>query len=225
MVSSASAAPMSVMPAAPILDTVAFANQLAGFEQDEKSAWRELAPMWGIDPGSADPCAAAARQQVRCSKFAGTLSLLRNLGRPGIVALRDANGHTVYATLVGLGDKTATLRAGDQTLVAHTSAFVKAWRGEFGTLWRMPPGYVSPVSEGASGPVVDRLAALLARAGNEPAPEPAQVMDAEMRAKVAKFQSGHGLTAAGRAGPTTFMQLNRATGVDEPRLGGDGVAP
>ena len=201
------------------------ATQLETFEQDERSAWRELAPMWGIDPGSADPCAAALRQQVRCAKFGSTLSLLRQLGRPGIVALRDGNGHTVYATLVGLGDKTVTLRAGDQTLVAQNSAFVKAWRGEFGTLWRMPPGYVSPVAEGASGPVVDRLAALLARAGNEPAPGPAQVMDAALRAKVAQFQSGHGLTAAGRAGPTTFMQLNRATGVDEPRLGGDGLAP
>ena len=62
--------------------------------------------MWGIDPGTGDPCAAAARQQVRCSRFASTLSLLRQLGRPGIVALRDDNGRTVYATLVGLGDKT-----------------------------------------------------------------------------------------------------------------------
>ncbi|MEO6896507.1 MAG: AAA family ATPase [Caldimonas sp.] len=222
---SAAAAPKPVVAAGPILDSAALATQLETFEQDERSAWRELAPMWGIDPGSADPCAAALRQQVRCAKFGSTLSLLRQLGRPGIVALRDGNGHTVYATLVGLGDKTVTLRAGDQTLVAQNSAFVKAWRGEFGTLWRMPPGYVSPVAEGASGPVVDRLAALLARAGNEPAPGPAQVMDAALRAKVAQFQSGHGLTAAGRAGPTTFMQLNRATGVDEPRLGGDGLAP
>ena len=225
LLASASAAPMPAVAATPALDAVAFANQLASFEQDEKSAWRELVPMWGIDTGNADPCAAAARQQVRCAKFASTLPLLRNLARPGIVALRDGNGRTVYATLVGLGDKTATLRAGDQTLVAQTSAFVKAWRGEFGTLWRTPPGYVAPVSEGASGPVVDRLAAQIARIGNEPAPQLSQPMDAALRAKVARFQSTHGLTAAGRAGPTTFMQLNRATGVDEPRLGGDGVAP
>ncbi len=218
-------APRPVVAAGPALDSAALATQLDTFEQDERSAWRELAPMWGIDPGSADPCSAALRQQVRCAKFGATLSLLRQLGRPGIVALRDGNGRTVFATLVGLGDKTVTLRAGDQTLVAQTSAFVKAWRGEFGTLWRVPPGYVSPVAEGASGPVVDRLAALLARAGNEAAPKPAQVMDADMRARVARFQSNHGLTAAGRAGPTTFMQLNRATGVDEPRLGGDGLAP
>jgi general secretion pathway protein A len=222
---SASAAPMPVVAAAPALDAVAFASQLASFEPDERSAWRELAPLWGIDTGTGDPCAAAAKQQVRCAKFASTLPLLRRLARPGIVALRDEKGHTVYAMLVGLGDKTATLRAGDQTLVAQTSAFVKAWRGEFGTLWRTPNGYASPVSEGASGPVVDRLAAQIARVDNEPAPEPSQPMDAALRARVARFQNANGLTAAGRAGPTTFMQLNRATGVDEPRLGGDGVAP
>ncbi|MEO7116306.1 MAG: AAA family ATPase, partial [Caldimonas sp.] len=224
LLASASAAPMPVA-VGPILDSVALSAQLSNFAQDERSAWRELAPLWGIDPGTADPCTAAARQQVRCSKFASTLSLLRQLGRPGIVALRDGNGHTVYATLVGLGAKTVTLRADDQTLVAQNAAFVKAWRGEFGTLWRVPSGYVSPVAEGASGPVVDGLAAQLARAGNQPPPEPSQVMDAALRGKVAQFQSSHGLTASGRAGPTTFMQLNRATGVDEPRLGSDGVAP
>ena len=224
LLASAPAAPMR-LAAGPVLDAAALSAQLSNFAQDERSAWRELAPLWGIDPGTADPCAAAARQQVRCAKFASTLSLLRQLGRPGVVALHDGDGHTVYATLVGLGDKTVTLRADDQTLVAQTAAFVKAWRGEFGTLWRMPSGYVSPLAEGASGPVVERLAAQLAHADNEPAPEPVQAMDAALRSKVAKFQSSHGLTASGRAGPTTFMQLNRATGVDEPRLGSDGVAP
>ena len=225
LLASPSAAPMPVVAAGRTLDAVTFAAQLTGFEQDERSAWRELAPLWGIDAGSADPCAAAAKQQVRCARFASTLPLLRHLARPGVVALRDGNGHTVYATLVGLGDKTVTVRAGDQTLVAQTSAFVKAWRGEFGTLWRTPAGYVAPVSEGTSGPVVDRLAAQIARVDNEPLPETSQPMDAALRIRVARFQAKNGLTAAGRAGPTTFMQLNRATGIDEPRLGGDGVAP
>jgi general secretion pathway protein A len=206
------------------LDVTALKAQLTTIEQDEKLAWRELVPLWGVDPGAADPCTAAARQQVRCSKFVGTLPLLRNLGRPGIVALRDENGRTVSALLVGLGPTTATLRAGEQTLVAKTAAFASAWRGEFGTLWRVPPGYVTAIDEGASGPLVDRLAAQLARLDGQPAPEPPQTMDASLRARVARFQAAHGLSSVGRAGPTTFMQLNRATGVDEPRLGGDFAA-
>ena len=33
------------------------------------------------------------------------------------------------------------------------------------------------------------------------------------------FQLSQGLKPDGLAGPTTFMQLNRATGIDEPQLG------
>jgi general secretion pathway protein A len=204
-----------------VLDTAELKAQLTTIEQDERLAWRELVPLWGIDPGTLDPCTAAARQQVRCSKFVGTLALLRNLARPGVVGLRDENGRTVSVVLIGLGPTTATLRAGPQTLVARTSAFASVWRGEFGTLWRVPPGYVTAIDHGASGPLVDRLAAQLARLDNQPAPEPPQVMDAGLRDRVARFQAAHGLSAVGRAGPTTFMQLNRVTGVDEPRLAGD----
>jgi general secretion pathway protein A len=39
--------------------------------------------------------------------------------------------------------------------------------------------------------------------------------------QVSSFQLSQGLRPDGLAGPTTFMQLNRATGVDEPRLRGD----
>ena len=208
-----------------VLDTAELKAQLATIEQDDKLAWRELVPLWGIDPGTGDPCTAAARQQVRCSKFVGTLPLLRNLARPGVVGLRDANGRTVSAVLVGLGPTTATLHAGAQTLVARTAAFANVWRGEFGTLWRVPPGYVTAIGLGASGPAVDVLAAQLARLENQPAPEPPQTMDAALRDRVARFQATHGLGSPGRAGPTTFMQLNRASGVDEPRLAGDAAAP
>ena len=208
-----------------VLDTAELKAQLATIEQDDKLAWRELVPLWGIDPGTLDPCTAAARQQVRCSKFVSTLPLLKNLARPGVVGLRDANGRTVSAVLVGLGPTTATLHAGAHTLVAKTSAFANVWRGDFGTLWRVPPGYVTAIDVGASGPAVDQLATQLARLDNQPAPETPQTMDAALRERVTRFQAAHGLGSIGRAGPTTFMQLNRATGVDEPRLAGDAAAP
>ena len=207
------------------LDTAELKAQLATIEQDDKLAWRELVPLWGIDPGTLDPCTAAARQQVRCSKFVGTMPLLKNLARPGVVSLRDANGRTVSVVLVGLGPTTATLHAGAQTLVAKSSAFANVWRGDFGTLWRVPPGYVTAIDMGASGPVVDLLAAQLARLDNQPAPETPQTMDAALRERVTRFQAARGLGTDGRAGPTTFMQLNRVTGVDEPRLAGDAAAP
>ena len=94
----------------------------------------------------------------------------------------------------------------------------KLWQGEFGTLWRTPPGYTGALAEGATGPLVDRLATQLAGLAGEPAPPPRQTLDAALRTKIVRFQTANGLSPVGKAGPTTFMQLNRATGVDEPRL-------
>ena len=41
---------------------------------------------------------------------------------------------------------------------------------------------------------------------------------ASLRQRIAAFQAAEGLPADGMAGPRTLMHLNRATGVDEPRL-------
>ena len=46
-----------------------------------------------------------------------------------------------------------------------------------------------------------------------------------LKARVSNFQRAHGLQPDGVAGPTTFMQLNRLSGVDEPRLLVDASKP
>jgi len=203
------------------LDAVALRSRLQTFGVDEKTAWRELLPMWGIDGYSGDPCTAAARRQVRCARFGATLPMVKSLARPGLVWLRDDTGRSTTALLVGLNEKRATLRAGDETIAVQTAALAKVWRGDFATAWRLPPGYVAAVGEGASGPLVDRLATQMASFAGEPPPAPGRTMDAELLAKVGKFQAANGLPAVGKAGPTTFMQLNRVIGVDEPRLAVD----
>ena len=222
----AAVAPMTALGSASASAATDFRTVLKTFGRDERSSWRELAPMWGAAAGAdGDPCSAAARQHLRCSKFAATLPMLRSLGRPGFVNLRDDGGKTVSVVLVGLGSTTATLLAGGRRTTVPLAPLTKAWQGEFGTLWRLPDGYATAIAEGASGPLVDRLATQLAALAGEPAPAGPQSMDAALRAKVSRFQSKHGLNPVGKAGPTTFMQINRATGVDEPRLSADGPSP
>jgi general secretion pathway protein A len=59
----------------------------------------------------------------------------------------------------------------------------------------------------------------LAKLHGEPPPaDNKQAVDAALRSKVQSFQVAQGLKPDGLAGPITLMQLNRATGVDEPRL-------
>ena len=216
---SASATVASIASSTPPLDTVAeLKAQLKALGRDEKAAWRALAPMWKIDVDGGDACAAAARERVRCFKFASSLAMLRSLDRPGFMTLHDDGGKSVAVVLVGLDENEATLLADGERRRVALAALGKLWQGEFGTLWRLPPGYTSALSDGDSGPLVDRLATQLASLDDEPAPASPQHMDAALRAKVVRFQTRHGLSGVGKAGPTTFMQLNRATHVDEPTL-------
>ncbi len=193
----------------------------------EGDAWRALATRWKVDPGDGDgdPCFAVQAQGLSCYRVTTTLALIRQLGRPGIVTLRDANDQPGYALLTGLGPDAATLTVGESTVTAPLGALAAVWRGEFATYWRAPPGYRAPLQSGSTGPVVDALSTQLAGVLGEPSPVGRQIFDAKLKARVAAFQRAQGLQSDGIAGPTTFMQLNRVTGVDEPRLHGAASRP
>jgi general secretion pathway protein A len=139
------------------------------------------------------------------------------LGRPSVLTLYDEAGRPGYALLVGLTPQNASLRIGGVTHTVSLLPLTKLWRGEFATLWRAPPGFQNKPFEQA-GPVVDWLALQLAKVHGEAPPASGQKFDAAMQAKVSAFQVAQGLRPDGRPGPITLMQLNRAVGIDEPRL-------
>lgn len=188
-----------------------FASLLAS----EREAWRELAAAWQWTPGDGDPCQAARRQQLQCYKSGtATLALIRQLDRPGILTLRDGYNRTVYAVLTGLTQDDATLRAGASTMTVPLNSLADYWRGEYATFWRVPPGYAGAI--GDAGPAAEWLAAQLAALRRESPRTPAPTL----RSRIYAFQLAQGLSPDGIAGPITLMTLNRALGVDEPRLQG-----
>jgi general secretion pathway protein A len=181
----------------------------------EDEAWRELAPLWGITlpAGAEDACASAQRAQWQCWRTtSGGLPLVRQLDRPGFITLRDAQGRSGYALLLGLNARAATLRLGRDTLDVTLVSLANLWQGDFATYWRAPEGYTTILLQGMRGPAVDALAAQLAVARGAPPPKAPAVFDAALKAHLVAFQAAQGLPADGRAGPTTFMQLARATG-------------
>jgi general secretion pathway protein A len=186
--------------------------------RDEGEAWRELAQAWKLSPGGAEPCAALAREQVHCFSRNMNLALIRQLGRPGIVTLDANTGQPSYAVLAAVGEQTATLRAGGTEQIVTLAALAARWQGEFRTLWRAPEGYADKLRDGQGGPAVGWVATRLAVANGTAAPVTAPVLDAPLRAQLRAFQLAQGLPADGRPGPLTYMQLNRASGVEEPRL-------
>ncbi|HEX5683773.1 MAG TPA: AAA family ATPase [Ideonella sp.] len=188
----------------------------------EADAWRELASAWGVTLGNGnDFCASAMRQALPCFKGPGSLALVRQLDRPGVLVLYDGDNRPFHVLLTTLTADTATLRRGKASVTVPLATLGAAWRGDFGTFWRAPPGYAGPgtlttANPEASAWLMERLGRALRgerRPGSaaEPAREP-------FTARVASFQVAQGLSPDGVAGPMTVMLLNRATGVDEPRL-------
>lgn len=194
----------------------------------QNEAWQALGQVWGLALDGQDACRAALQQRVYCFSSKQTaLSLLRELNRPGIVTLFDANGTPAYALLTGLTAQTATLRTGAQIHTVPLPVLAQIWRGDFATLWRAAEGYSEKATSGLPIPASDWLAAQLAKVAGAAAPQAAASQaaqgtkpsaEAALRAKIYAFQLAQGLTPDGQAGPLTVMQLNRATGMDEPRL-------
>ncbi|MCE9657564.1 MAG: AAA family ATPase [Burkholderiales bacterium] len=195
--------------AAVSLDTV-FATAVAA---DEATAWRALANLWGASLGPGEPCNAAAAQSLLCFRSRGGLAEVRQLDRPGIVRLVDARGRTAHALLTAFNGEQATLGVGGVVTTVPLAELARVWRGEFATFWRAPPGYrEGDITSTAAGGawLAQRLAAADGQAGAAASSREA------LRARVAAYQLGNGLTPDGVAGPLTLMQLGRAS--DEPRL-------
>jgi general secretion pathway protein A len=217
-VSASAAAPASsaVITAAapPALSASAPAPALL---RDSNAAWRELAQAWKVTPPEGDPCRVLQKEQLQCFSRNLSLAVIRELGRPGILTLDAATGAPSYALLTGLGRDSATLRAAGTEQTVTLAALAARWQGDFSTLWRTPPGYTGHSASNPSGETVEWISTKLGGDGAAPS-QPRREFDAQLKTRLRAFQLAHGLAADGQPGPMTFMQLNRAAGVEEPRL-------
>ena len=209
---ASAAAPVAAVASLPVTQPLAdAATVLAGAYRSEAQAWRGLAQRWGLLIAIGDPCAAAATAGVLCWRGSDGLGAVRQLGRPGLMVLRDGAGRTRYVELVALTDRTATLQANGSRWVLSLATLAPLWRGEFATLWRSPPGWRLPIDAAQPAPALAWLHVELDRAVPAAA---GQALELQVRA----FQVAQGLAPDGVVGPMTLMNLNRVAGVDEPRL-------
>lgn len=193
---------------------------LADWTPRDGDAWAALAQRWGLPlPAQADPCTAAAQRGLQCYRStSGSLSLIRLIDRPVLLTLQRPGQRPGLAALVALDGPQATLVVDGTPRRVALSELAGAWRGEFITFWRVPPGYAQRADD--AGTLNDWLAAQLAREPGGPASSAASAPrgGAALAAQVQAFQASQGLQPDGRAGPITLMQINRATGVAEPRM-------
>lgn len=202
--------------------------RLADWTPRDGDAWTMLAQRWGLPlQPQADPCTAAAQRGLQCYRTNnGSLSLIRLIDRPVLLTLQRPGHAPALATLVALDGQQATLLVDGRPRRVALPELAGAWRGEFTTLWRVPPGYVNRAENIA--PLRAWLATQLASVPGIGAPasaaaEPASAVApttswTELTRQFQAFQASQGLQPDGRIGPITLMQINRATGVAEPRL-------
>ncbi len=208
----------AVTPSTALLSAADLGDQITASTLTTNQAWQALGQLWGLTlagTDAAEPCAAARQQRVICfdSKPAN-LGLIRDLNRPGIITLVGGNKRPVPALLSGLTDQTASLRLGAQTYSVSLTVLAGLWRGDFATLWRVPDDYAEQVVNGKGRPANEWLQAQLAKL-----PEPSGTFQSSgLRERIYAFQLANGLSPDGQAGPMTLMQLNRAAGINEPRL-------
>ena len=221
---AAPAAPAEPPPAAlalpTLLDATGLAAVWADLPRNEASAWQALGTLWGAPADeSGDPCKAWAARDLQCFKAQRTsLAMLRQLDRPGLLTLVSPEGRSAYAVLTGLNADYATLELNGVPHRVRVDTLAQWWRGDFATLWRSPPGYPG-ARQAVNSPVVAEW--LVARLDSLPTAAPAASAREgapDLKARLYQFQLAQGLIPDGRAGPMTFMQLNRAAGLAEPRL-------
>lgn len=188
---------------------------------DAEHAYRELAARWGQSLAAGDACALLQQAGLRCYQSSKGFAEIRQLNRPAILLLHDAHDRPYYALLTALNDNEAALQIGAARYRAGVLGLMPYFRGEFSTVWRMPPDYREKVKGGDQGRDVDWLARQLARLDGAAAPQPGAHYDAALMQQVRSFQAAQGLSPDGVAGPKTVMLLARAADGGEPRLAGD----
>lgn len=206
----------TVQPAAPRTAPLTAPPAPGELLATEEAGWRSLAPRWGMTPTARAVCPSAPTQGLQCYRTGRmTLHGIGQMDRPALLFLHPPTGDG-YALVEGLGDGRVTLSAGGQRWTVDTSWLQRHWKGEYLTLWRTPEGQQGPLKNGLASPAAVRwmtqaLAGLQARGELDPA-------IGTLTGKVAAFQRARGLEVDGQASSITLILLNRASGVDEPRL-------
>lgn len=215
---AAAAAQPAAKPAGALPGTLEWPADLA-LADSRSLAYAALFRAWGADYQGGDACKQAEGLGLRCRSARAGLDELRELNRPAVLLLRDAQNQDFYATLSALDDKSADFVLGEQTRTVAIGALAVQWSGQYTLLWRMPPQAHDNIRSGERGPAVAWLARQLAQAqGRTAQPGEDPLFDQALLREVKQFQLAEGLIPDGVVGPRTLLRLASVTDETAPKL-------
>ena len=182
-------------------------------------AYTALFQAWGADYQGGDACKQAESLDLRCRSARGGLDELRELNRPAVLLLRDAQGREFHATLRALDNKSASFVVGAHTRSVRIEALAAQWSGQYTALLRLPSYAHVNIRSGERGPAVVWLKRQLAQAQGrklESGTEP--LFDAALLQQVRQFQLTEGLIPDGVVGTQTLMRLAGVADNSAPQL-------
>jgi len=181
----------------------------------DHAAFASLSSLWGLEyrvPQTGLGCDAVRSAGLQCLFRSGNWNRLRRLDLPVILELAGPTGARRRATLVALGEERATLAVGGKEHTYPLDEIDQVWDGSFILVWKAPPIRSRLISRGMQGTDVAWLRERLdAFEGKTSKGAGSDVYDASLEQRVIAFQKSRALTADGRVGDETLLQLTLAT--------------
>jgi len=191
---------------------------------DKVAAFRSLYARWQLDFDPAKhrlACERARTAGLQCLFKTGNWVQLRRLDMPAIIELAGPTKDAPrYATVVELGEQTATLELGGKRHRFPLAEVDRYWDGFFIVVWKTPTVRSLPIVPGSRGTDVTWLRQRLGEIdGVEAGGNNREVFDDELKARVVAFQRTRSLVADGVVGEETVAQLRTGQrDMDTPRL-------
>jgi general secretion pathway protein A len=211
-----------------VLDTASTGLRLAAILADSSlsestaSSFASLYSRLGLKiPGNHQRagCEAAADQGFSCLYRVGNWTKLRYYDLPAILDLTLPSGAKSRVTLIGLGERTATLAIGGREYTFPVEEIDGVWDGSFILIWKMPfPA--RQIELGAQGEdVVWVRKALDTVEGKPSGAAESDGYDEGLRQRIKAFQRNQSLPQDGRVGSATLVRLSLSVmGPNAPSL-------
>ena len=184
-------------------------------------AYAALFKAWDNRYQGTDACQEALRLGLLCRNVRGSLTELRQLNRPAVLSLQDADdaGQHFYATLLKLDKDEASFAVGNSVQKLALAALAEQWSGQYFMLWRKPPEPGASFQPGGHGEAVVWLERQLALAEGQAARTDKDIrFDAAMVRRIRRFQLSQDLEPDGTVGPKTLMRLAGVGDAQAPKL-------
>ncbi len=185
------------------------------------SAYQQLFSEWSLQYNkgiSETACKQAKTQSLSCLFKRGNINSLKAHNRPAVLTLRNTRGEAQYITITTIDNDVATIYANNIAYLVKLNDLDKHWHGQFVVFWKKPNYYLTAISHGDSGAIVNWINTQLEEIDDQLPERIISTFDDYLLERVIAFQSQHGLTADGIVGPITIIHLNTQSDMKTPSL-------